>query len=149
MDPELMSWVRICTTACLARDGTNCCVAKELVRACVFAINTEWFLRWNLEIGRTTENGNYRVNRIKNRVIEVLELADKKVLFQFIILKLDRYGSDLGLGMIGQDVMVSNYMHSMAVESEIIGYKSKRASCPFAGIDRYWDGIETDSSFQT
>jgi hypothetical protein len=140
MDPELMSWVGICMTACLTHDGAHCHVAKKLVRTCVFLKNTQGFLCRNLEIGRTTENRKNRVDGIKDRMIQVLEL---------VVSKSDGDGADPGLGMIGQYVLVSYNMHSMiAVKGEVISDESKRVSCPFAGIDRYRDGIEADSSLQ-
>jgi hypothetical protein len=50
MDPELMSWVGICMTACLAHDSTDCRVVKKIVRSGVFAIDTKRFLLGNSEI---------------------------------------------------------------------------------------------------
>jgi hypothetical protein len=145
-----MSSVRVGKTACFGHDGADCNVANKLIGTGVFVKNTKGlFLCWNAKILCAAENRNNRINRIEDRASQILELADNKVLFQFVISKSDRHCSDLGLGMVGRNVLVvGNNVHGIAVEGEVFGYESKGASCTFTGVDGCWNSIKADSFFQ-
>jgi hypothetical protein len=72
-------------------------------------------------------------------------ILDEKVIFRFSVSKTNVDVTDLCSSVMGWHFGVIDHMPRMTIKCEIISDKCKRAACPFTGVDRAGDGIESDA----
>ena len=149
VDPQLMSWIGVSEAACLEHDRADGSIANECIGTLVVSEDAEGVFRRNAKVVRSTENRDYCIDKIEYGMSQSVKLADKKVLFGFVVAESDGHCSDHGLGMVDRDVVMIDDMHGVTVENEVLSDESKRASCPCTSVNRGRYGVKTYSFSET